>query len=132
LDEPKKRKHRRDCQDENKSKSRELSKDRQSPPATGTSAASFGFVSGQRLLPLLAMEFLGVLVLETESLSWQILEDRRLGERLRPPEFFIYRVGEEIVTGDRGAYPKKFGKWRDFLSRTVAESFGIPIESYSV
>jgi hypothetical protein len=109
-----------------------LSKDRQSPLATGTSVASFDFVSGRRLLPLLAMEFLGVLVLETESLGWQRLEDRILGERLRPPEFFIYRVGEEIVVGDRGAYPKKFGKWRVFLSRTVAELFGIPIESYSV
>jgi hypothetical protein len=43
------------------------------------------------------MEFLGVLALETEILGWQRLEDRGLGERLRPPEFFIYRAGEEIV-----------------------------------
>jgi hypothetical protein len=28
--------------------------------------------------------------------------------------------------------PKKFGKWRDSLDRTVAESFGIHAESYSV
>jgi hypothetical protein len=83
-------------------------------------------------LLLFAKEFLGVLVLETENLGWQRLEDRGLGERLRLPEFFIYSAGEEIVAGDRGAYPKKFGKWRDFLSRTIAESFGIPIESYSV
>jgi hypothetical protein len=78
------------------------------------------------------MEILRVLALEMESLGWQRLEDRGLGERLRPPEFLIYRAGEEIVAGDRDAYPKKFGKWRDFLSRTVAESFGILIESYSV
>jgi hypothetical protein len=78
------------------------------------------------------MEILGVLALETKSLGWQRLEDRGLGERLRPPEFLIYRAGGEIVAGDRGAYPKKFGKWRDFLSRTVVESFGILIESYSV
>jgi hypothetical protein len=43
------------------------------------------------------MEFLVVLALETGSLGWQRLEDRGLGERLRPPEFLIYRVGEEIV-----------------------------------
>jgi hypothetical protein len=85
-----------------------------------------------RLLLLFAMEFLGVLVLETESLGWQWLKDRRLGERLRVPEFLIYGTGEEIVAGDRGAYPKKFEKWRDFLSQIVAESFGIRIESYSV
>jgi hypothetical protein len=78
------------------------------------------------------MEFLEVLALETESLSWQRLEDKGLGEMLRPPEFLIYMAGEEIVAGDRGAYPKKFGRWRNFLSRTVAESFRIPIESYSV
>jgi hypothetical protein len=60
-------------------------------------------------------------------LGWQRLEGKGLGERLRPSEFFIYRAVEEIVARDRGAYPKKFGKWRDFLSRTVAESFGIPI-----
>jgi hypothetical protein len=83
-------------------------------------------------LLLFAIEFLGLLALETERLGWQRLEDRGFGERLRPHEFLIYRTGEEIVAGDRGAYPKKFGKWRDFLSRIVAESFGISIESYSV
>jgi hypothetical protein len=25
------------------------------------------------------------------------------------------------VAGDRGAYPKKFGKWRDSFDRTLAE-----------
>jgi hypothetical protein len=47
LNEPKKGKHRGDCQDENGSENRELSKDRQSPPATGTRAASFGLVGGR-------------------------------------------------------------------------------------
>jgi hypothetical protein len=63
-----------------------------------------------RLLLLFAMEFLGVLVLETESLGWQRLEDRGFGERLGAPEVHIYGTGEVIVAGDRGAYPKKFGK----------------------
>jgi hypothetical protein len=52
--------------------------------------------------------------------------------RLGAPEVLIYGTDEEIVAGDRGAYPKKFWKWRDSLDRTVAESFGIHGESYSV
>jgi hypothetical protein len=59
-----------------------------------------------RLLLLFAMEFLGVLVLETESLGWQRPEDREFGERLGAPEVLIYG--------------------------TVAKSFGIHAESYSV
>jgi hypothetical protein len=39
------------------------------------------------LLP--AIEFLGVLVLEKESLDWQRLEGRRLGERLGAPWFLF-------------------------------------------
>jgi hypothetical protein len=78
------------------------------------------------------MEFLGVLVLETESLGWQRLGDRGFGERLGAPEVLIYGTSEGIVAGDRGAYPKKFGKWRDSLNQTVAGSFGIHAESYSV
>jgi hypothetical protein len=78
------------------------------------------------------MEFLGVLVLERRSLNRQRLESRRFGERLGAPEVHIYRTDKEIVAGDRGAYPKKFGKWRDFLNRTVVESFGIQSGSYSV
>jgi hypothetical protein len=39
------------------------------------------------LLP--AIELLGVLVLETGSLDWQRLEDRRLGERLGHPRFLF-------------------------------------------
>jgi hypothetical protein len=60
------------------------------------------------------------------------LEGRGLGERLGAPEVLIYGTGEEIVAGDRGAYPKKFGKWIDSLNRTVVGSFGIQAESYSV
>jgi hypothetical protein len=60
------------------------------------------------------------------------LEGRGLGERLGALEVLIYGTSEEIVTGDRGAYPKKFGKWRDSLDRTVAESFGIHVESNSI
>jgi hypothetical protein len=60
------------------------------------------------------------------------MESRGLGERLGAPEVLIYGAGEEIVAGDRGAYPKKFGKWRDSLNRTVVGSFGIQVESYSV
>jgi hypothetical protein len=60
------------------------------------------------------------------------MEDRGLGERLGTPEVLIYGTGKEIVTRDRGAYPKKFGKWRDSLDQTVVGSFGIQAESYSV
>jgi hypothetical protein len=60
------------------------------------------------------------------------LEGRGFGERLEAPEVLIYGTDEEIVAGDRGAYPKKFGKWRDSFDRTVAGSFGIHAESYSV
>jgi hypothetical protein len=45
---------------------------------------------------------------------------------------FIYRGGRKIVALDRGAYPKKFGRWRGFLNRVAVESFGIQAESYSV
>jgi hypothetical protein len=60
------------------------------------------------------------------------LEGRGFDERLGAPEVFIYGTDEVIVAGDRGAYPKKFGKWRDSFDQTVAESFGIHAESYSV
>jgi hypothetical protein len=83
----------------------------------------------RRLLLLLAMKLLGELVLKKESLG---LESEGLGERLGAPEVLIYKTGKEIVAGDRGAYPKKFGKWRDSLNRTVVGSFGIQSGSYSV
>jgi hypothetical protein len=73
------------------------------------------------------MEFLGVLVLERKG-----LEGRGLGERLGAPEILIYGTGGVIMAGDRGAYHKKYGKWRDSLDQTVAESFGIHAGSYSV
>jgi hypothetical protein len=79
----------------------------------------------RRLLLLPAIELFGVLVLEKRSLDWQRLESIGLGERLRVPEVIIYGTGKEIVAGDRGTYPEKFGKWRDFLNRTVVGSFGI-------
>jgi hypothetical protein len=82
------------------------------------------------LLP--AIEFLGVLVLEKGSLDWQRLESRRLDERLGAPTVLIYGTGKEIVAEDRGAYPEKFGRWRDFLNRIVVGLFGIQDESYSV
>jgi hypothetical protein len=84
------------------------------------------------LLLLPAIELLGVLVLENGSLDWRRLEGRRLDERLGAPAVLIYRTGKAIVAGDRGAYPEKFGRWRDFLNRIVVGSFGIQAESYSV
>jgi hypothetical protein len=78
------------------------------------------------------MELLGVLVLERKSLGWQRLGSRGLGEKLWAPEVLIYGTSKEIVAGDRGTYLKKFGKWRDYLNRTVTGSFGIQAESYSV
>jgi hypothetical protein len=82
------------------------------------------------LLP--AIGLFGVVVLEKRSLDWQRLERRRLGERLGAPAVLIYGTGKEIVVGDRGAYPEKFGRWRDFLNQIVVRSFGIQAESYSV
>jgi hypothetical protein len=78
------------------------------------------------------MELFGVLVLERRSLDWQRLKRKGLGERLGAPEVLIYGTGKEIVDGDRAAYPKKFGKWRDSLNRTVVGLFGIQSGSYSV
>jgi hypothetical protein len=82
------------------------------------------------LLPVI--EFLGVLVLEKGSLDWQRLEGKRLGERLGAPAILIYGIDKEIVARDRGTYPEKFGRWRDFLNRIVVGLFGIQAESYSV
>jgi hypothetical protein len=76
-----------------------------------------------------AIELLGVLVLEKGSLDWQRLGGRRLGERLGEPAVLIYGTGKEIVAGDRGAYPEKFGMWRDFVNQIVVGSFGIKTES---
>jgi hypothetical protein len=78
------------------------------------------------------MELLVVLVLERKAWVGKGFKDRELGESLGAPEVLIYGTGKEIVAGDRGAYPKKFGKWRDSLDRTITESFGIHVESYSV
>jgi hypothetical protein len=78
------------------------------------------------------MEVLEVLVLKRKAWIVKGLKGRGLGERLGAPEVLIYGTSEEIVAKDCGAYPKKFGKWRDSLDRTVAESFGIHAESYSV
>jgi hypothetical protein len=97
-------------------------------PARLPSASSLA----RRLLLLPAIEFLGVLVLEKGSLDRQRLESGRLGERLGAPTVLIYGTGKEIVAGDRGAYPEKFGRWRDFLNRIVVGLFGIQAESYSV
>jgi hypothetical protein len=58
------------------------------------------------------------------------LGSRGLDERLGAPEVLIYGTGKEIVAGDCGAYPKKFGKWRGYLNQTVVESFGIQAKSY--
>jgi hypothetical protein len=82
------------------------------------------------LLP--AIKFLGLLVLEKESLDWQRLEGKRLGERLGAPMVLIYGTSKEIMARDCGAYPEKLGRWRDFLNRIVVGSFGIQAESYSV
>jgi hypothetical protein len=60
------------------------------------------------------------------------LEGRGFSERLGAPEVLIYGTNEEIMAGDRGAYPKEFGKWRDSFDWMVAGSFGIHAESYSV
>jgi hypothetical protein len=83
-------------------------------------------------LLLFAIELLGVLVLKRGSLDWQKLEGRRLCESLGAPAVLIYGAGKEIVAGDRGAYPERFGRWKGFLNRIVIGSFGIQANSYSV
>jgi hypothetical protein len=97
-------------------------------PARLPSASSLA----RRLLLLPAIRFLGVLVLEKESLDWQRLEGKRLGERLGAPTVLFMGDVKEIVALDRGAYPEKFGRWRDFLNRIAVGSFGIQAEAYSV
>jgi hypothetical protein len=71
-------------------------------------------------------------VLEKRSLDWQRLESRRLGESLGAHAVLIFGTGKEIVARDSGAYPEKFGRWRDSFNRIVVGSFGIQVESYSV
>jgi hypothetical protein len=60
------------------------------------------------------MELLGYwyLVLERKASVGKGLKDRELGEKLGAPEVIIYGTRKEIMAGDCGAYPKKFGKWR--------------------
>jgi hypothetical protein len=71
-------------------------------------------------------------VLEKESLDWQRLEGKILGERLGAPMVLFMGDGKEIMALNHGAYPEKFGRWRDFLSRIAVGSFGIQAESYSI
>jgi hypothetical protein len=52
--------------------------------------------------------------------------------KARGTAVLICGTGKEIVVGDHGAYPEKFGRWRAFLNRIVVGSFGIQAESYSV
>jgi hypothetical protein len=82
------------------------------------------------LLP--AIRFFGSTNAGEGSLDWRRLEGKKLGERLGAPTILIYGTGKEIVAIDRGAYPEKFGRWRDFLNRIVVGLFGLQAESYSV
>jgi hypothetical protein len=88
---------------------------------------SFSLVAGSAPVAAARHQVCGSTSAGEESLDWQRLEGKRLGERLGAPMVLIYGIGKEIVARDRGTYPKEFGKWKDFLSRTVAGSFGIPI-----
>jgi hypothetical protein len=130
LDEPESAK--RIVRDETRSK-RRLWRSRWSPPPTSASAASFSLVAGRAPIATVGHEVLG------STSAWRErarvskgLEGREFGERLRAPEVLIYGTDKEIVSGDRGAYPKEFGKWRDSFDRMVAGSFEIHAESYSV
>jgi hypothetical protein len=73
-------------------------------PARLPSASSLA----RRLLPLPAIGFLGVLVLEEESLNWQRLEGKRLGERLGAPTVLFmemtrrsWRISQKIWKVER-------------------------------
>jgi hypothetical protein len=59
-------------------------------PARLPSASSLA----RRLLPLPAIRFLGVLVMEKESLDWQRLEGKRLSERLGVPTVLFMGVAK--------------------------------------
>jgi hypothetical protein len=86
----------------------------------------------RRLLLLFAMELLGILVLERKAWVGKGLVDRGLGEKARGTRG-SYIWNRQRDRGRRSwPYLKKFGKWRDSLNRTVAWSFGIQAESYSV
>jgi hypothetical protein len=61
------------------------------------------------LLPLLAMEFLAVLVLKERAWVSKGLEGRGFGEMLEAPVICIYGTDEAIVAGDRGAIPRNLG-----------------------
>jgi hypothetical protein len=50
----------------------------------------------RRLLLLPAIRFLGVLVLEKESLDWQRLEGKRLGERLGAPTILFMGMAKTL------------------------------------
>jgi hypothetical protein len=82
--------------------------------------ASFSLVAGTALAAAALHLVLGVLVLEKESLDWQKLEGERLGERLGAPMILFMGDGKEIMALDRGAYPEKFGRWRDFLTESLS------------
>jgi hypothetical protein len=58
----------------------------------------------------LLWSFWGVLVLKIKAWIGKGLKGRGLGKNLGAPEVLIYGIGEEIVEGDHGAYPKKFGE----------------------
>jgi hypothetical protein len=90
-------------------------------PARLPSASSLA----RRLLLLPAIKFFGSTRAGEGKFRLAKVEGRRLGERLGAPTVFIYGTGKEIVAGDRGAYPEKFGRWRDFLDRIIVGSFGI-------
>jgi hypothetical protein len=66
------------------------------------------------------MEFLGVLYWKQRAWVGKGLEGKGFGGSLGAPEVLIYGTSEEIVAGDRGAYPRKFGRWRDSFDQTVA------------
>jgi hypothetical protein len=96
------------------------------------SAASFSLVAGSAPVAAARLQVFGSTSAGEESLDWQRLEGKRLGERLGAPMVLIYGSGKETVARDCGAYPEKFGRWRDFLNRIVVGSFGIQAELYSV
>jgi hypothetical protein len=94
--------------------------------------ALFSLVAGSTLVAATRHQVFGSTSAGEESLDLRRLEGKRHGERLGGTHGFIYGDGKEIVVADRGAYPEKFGRSRDFLNRIVVGSFGIQAESYSV
>jgi hypothetical protein len=64
---------------------------------------------------------------EEEELRLAKIRELKAWWRARGTYGFIYRPGSwpQVVALDRGAYPKKIGRWKGFLDQSANGSFGV-------